>query len=48
MCCKQKNAVGKDGGEIGGSGVQFPLHMGETLTQSTEEQREQPTVPQHL
>ena len=38
----------KDGGEIGGSGVHFPLHMGETPTRSTEEQREQPTVPQRL
>ena len=38
----------EDGGEIGGSGVNFPLHLGETPTQSTEEQSEQPTVPQCL
>ena len=38
----------KDGSEIGGSGVNFPLHLDETPTQSTEEQREQPTVPQRL
>ena len=31
--------------EIGGSGVHFPLHMGETPTQSTEEQRQQPVYP---
>ena len=38
----------KDGNEVGGNGVHFPLHMGETPSQSTKEQREQPTVPQHL
>ena len=27
----------EDGSEIGGSGVHFPLHMGETPSQSTEE-----------
>ena len=36
----------EDDGEIGGSRVHFPLHLGETPTQSTEEQREQPTAPQ--
>ena len=35
----------KDGGEIGGSRVNFPLHLGETPTQSTEIQSEQPNQP---
>ena len=35
----------KDGREIGGSRVHFPLHIGETPSQFTEEQIEQPTVP---
>ena len=38
----------KDGNEVGGNGVHFHLHMGETTSQSTKELREQPTVPQHL
>ena len=38
----------EDGGEIAGSRVHFPLHVGETPSQSSEEQREQPTVPQHI
>ena len=33
------------GGEIGGSRVKFPLHLGETPTQSTEIQSEQPNQP---
>ena len=45
---KKKNKEKKDGGEIGGSRVNFPLYIGETPTQSTEEQSEQPTVPQRL
>ena len=45
---KKKNKEKKDGGEIGGSRVNFPLYIGETPTQSTEEQSEQPTVPQCL
>ena len=46
-----KNYVKKDfqdGGEIGGSRVHFSLHMGETPSQYTEEQSEQPTVAQCL
>ena len=38
----------KDGGEIGGSRVHFPLHTGKTPSRSTEEQSEQPTAPQRL
>ena len=38
----------EDVGEIGGSGVHFPLHTGETPSQSSEEQSESPTVPQHI
>ena len=38
----------EDGGEIGWSGVYFPLHTGETPSRSTEKQSEQPTVPQRL
>ena len=38
----------EDGGEIGGSGVNFPLHLGETPTHSTEEQSEQPKAAQRL
>ena len=38
--------MAEEGGEIGGSRVHFPLHTGETPSQSTEEQSEQPTVPQ--
>ena len=38
----------RDDGEIGGSGIHFPLHMGETPSWSMEEQSEQPTAPQHL
>ena len=49
MCVsKHKLIESKDGGEIDGSRVYFPLHMGETPSQSTEEQSEQPTVPQHI
>ena len=44
----QRNMKKKDGGKIGGSRVHFPLHLGETPSQSTEEQSEHPTVPQHL
>ena len=39
---------GEDGSEIGGSRVHFPLPMGDTPSQSTEEQREQTTVPQYI
>ena len=38
----------EDGSEIGGSAVHFPLHTGETPSQSTEEQSEQPMVCQHI
>ena len=38
----------EDGGEIGGSGVNFPLHLGETPTHSTEKQSEQPKAAQRL
>ena len=38
----------EDDGEIGGSGVHFPLHMGETLSPSAEEHSEQPTESQHI
>ena len=38
----------KDEGEIDGSRVHFPLHIGERPSLSTEEQSEQLTVPQHL
>ena len=40
--------VSEVGSKIGGSGVHFPLGMGGTPTQSSEEQSEQPTVSQHL
>ena len=39
---------GEDDSKIGGSRVNFPLHLGETPTQSTEKQSQQPTVPQCL
>ena len=45
---KKKKRDSQDGSEIGGSRVHFPLHIGETPSRSTEEQSEQPTVPQHL
>ena len=38
----------EDGGEIYGSGVHFPLPMGETPSWYSEEQSEQPTVSQHI
>ena len=38
----------EDGGKIGGSRVNFPLHLGETPTHSTEEQSEQPKAAQRL
>ena len=38
----------EDGGEIGGSGVHFTLCIGETPSQSSEEQSEQPMVSQHI
>ena len=38
----------EDGGEIGGSRVNFPLHLGETPTHSTEKQSEQPKAAQRL
>ena len=37
-----------DDGKIGGSGVNFPLHLGETPTHSTEKQSEQPKPAQRL
>ena len=45
---KKRERERKDGSEIGGSRVHFPLNTGETRSQSTEEQSEQPTAPQHL
>ena len=39
---------GEDGSEIGGGGANFPLHLAEIPTQSTEEQSEQPRAPQCL
>ena len=36
------------GGEIGGSRVNVPLHLGETPTHSTEKQSEQPKAAQRL
>ena len=38
----------EDGGEIGGSRVNFPLHLGETPTHSTEKQSKQPKAAQRL
>ena len=38
----------EDGGDIGGSWLHFPLHMGETHSCSSEEQSKQPTVFQHI
>ena len=38
----------EDGGQIGGSGVHFPVPTGETPSQSSEEQSEQPTGSQHI
>ena len=38
----------EDGSEKGGSGVNFPLHLGETPTHSTEKQSEQPKAAQRL
>ena len=38
----------EDVGEIGGSGVHFPLHIGETPSGSSEEQNEQPTVSAYM
>ena len=38
----------EDVSKIGGSGVHFPLHTGETPSQSSEEQSEQPIVPQRV
>ena len=38
----------EDGGKIGGSRVNFPLHLGETPTHSTEKQSEQPKAAQRL
>ena len=38
----------EDGGEVGGSGVNFPLHLGETPTHSTEKQSKQPKAAQRL
>ena len=36
------------GGELGGSGVNLPLHLGETPTHCTEEQSEQTKAAQRL
>ena len=38
----------QDGSKIGGSRAHFPLHIGEAPSPSTEEQSEQPIVPQSL
>ena len=38
----------EEGGEIGGSRVNFPLHLGATPTHSTEKQSEQPKASQLL
>ena len=38
----------EDGGEIDGSRVNFPLHLGETPTHSTEKQSKQPKAAQRL
>ena len=38
----------EDGGKIGGNGVNFPLHLDETPTHSTEKQSEQPKAAQRL
>ena len=35
-----RDRMREDGGEIDGSGVNFPLHLGETPTHSTEGQTE--------
>ena len=43
---RKKNKEVRDGGKIGGSRVNFPLHMGETPTQSTQEQSKEPKAPQ--
>ena len=48
ICFHTKPLPSWDGSEIGGSRIHLPLHRGETPSQSTEEQSEQPTVPQHL
>ena len=44
----KKGEEREDGGEIGGSGVNFPLRLGETPTHSTEKQSEQPKAAQRL
>ena len=38
----------EDGGEIGVSGINFPMHLGETPTHSTEKQSKQPKAAQCL
>ena len=45
---QSKQQKQEDGSEKSGRGVHFPLHMGKTPSWSTEEQSEQPTVPQCL
>ena len=44
----KKNSAREYGSEIGGSGVNFPLHLGETPTHSTEKQSEQTKAAQRL
>ena len=43
-----ENLSTKDGGEVGGSGVHFPLSTSGTPSWSSEEQSEQPTESQHI
>ena len=45
---KESSMEREGGGKIGGSRVNCRLHLGETPTQSTEDQSEQPTAPQYL
>ena len=45
---KYGNTILENSGEIGESGVHFPLHTGGTPSQSSEEESEWPTVSHHI